>query len=128
MPILDSFKVVNVGSSSPSFSITKNGITFNKAVIETLKSPKYVVALLNEDTKQMAIQVAERTQKDSQIFVREREYDAPINVRWNFKNFTLSLASMMNWNLSEEKGYQIHGEYFSEELAIIFDFTKALPL
>lgn len=127
MSLFDSFKTVNVSASTPSFSITRNGITFNKSVLDILNLPDHVVVLLSEETKQMAIKKADINQQNAQAFLHGKQLGAT-NVRWNYKNFTLSLSKMMNWDLDKVKGYTIPGQYIASETAILFDFTKALSI
>ena len=73
MSILDGFKSFNFYEGVPYVSITKNGVTFNKAVIMKLNYPANVVLLINAEEKVIAIQKCTPDVKNSTTFYKENE-------------------------------------------------------
>ncbi|MBS7298108.1 MAG: hypothetical protein KIG65_03395 [Eubacteriales bacterium] len=123
--MFEGFKTINLAVGYPNLSITKNGVTFNKASVIKLGKPAMVKLMINEAEKQIAIQVADENDENATPFVKgEKKF---LNVRWNYKDFVYSLAQMMNWDL-EKDGYKVMGEYFSNEDALLFDLKKATKL
>ena len=53
--IFEGFKPFNFEEGIPYVSVTKNGVTFNKAVIMKLDYPEYIQLLINENTKQIVV-------------------------------------------------------------------------
>lgn len=123
--MFEDFKTINLAVGYPNLSITKNGVTFNKAAVIKLGKPAMVRLMVNEKEKQVAIQVTNREDESATPFVKgEKKF---LNVRWNYKDFVCSLAQMMEWDL-EKEGYKVVGEYFSKEDALLFDLKKATRL
>ena len=52
---LTGFKAFDFSEGVPYFSVTKNGLTFSKAVTLKLGCPSYVRLLINPDTKQVVL-------------------------------------------------------------------------
>jgi len=55
MSILEGFKTFNFNEGVPYISVTKHGITFSKGVVMKLNYPKYVVLLINKNSKQVLV-------------------------------------------------------------------------
>ena len=56
--MLDGFKQNNMAVGSSSVSITDNGIAFSKAAIVRIGKPEYVIFMIDEEGKRIAIQKA----------------------------------------------------------------------
>lgn len=120
MNILDGFKKINLNNSGPSVSISSYGLTFNKTVVETMSFPDYVVLLLDEESKRIAIQASENN-KDIPFCVNKSNR---VNARINNKEFVRGLFKLMNWALNEGS-YRVPGTWYVEEKVFIFDIKDA---
>jgi hypothetical protein len=126
MEMLSGFKTVNLTIGLPYLSITANGITFNKTCIVKLGKPSHVLLMMNDETKQLAIQVCDAENDEATPFLRN-EGKATLSVRWNNKDFLNTLSKLMDWDLNE-CGYKVNGEYLSDENAMLFDLNSATVL
>ena len=123
MALFDNFKTFDFSEGVPYVSITRNGITFNKAVVMKLGCPDYAILLINDIDKQIAIQVSTEDNPKSVQFFKEKK-SGLISVRWNGKDLMNTITDMMGWNL-EEKSYRADGILIKEENAMLFDFAQA---
>lgn len=122
--MFEDFKKVRLVSGFIYFSLTKNGLTFSRNAINQLGSPEYVRLLVNDKTKQVAIQVCDKNEKDKVKFVR----DGSDIVRWNNKVFIDSLLKLINQDINKlpyGKIYRVGGEYIPQENAILFNLKDA---
>lgn len=126
MPTLEGFSVLPLGNVSPSASITKNGVTFNKATAEKLNSD-YVLLLINEGTKQFAIQPCLPFQPQARPFLAAIKPGAP-SVRWSSKELLRVIQHLTGWALDGKGGYKVPGEYNKATDAMIFDLNHATPI
>lgn len=124
--MLSGFKPVNLIIGLPYVSITANGVTFNKPCIVKLGKPTHVLLMINDETKQMAIQVCDQEDDNATPFLRS-EGKSTLSVRWNNKDFLNQLSKMMDWDLNAS-GYKVNGEYLNDENAMIFDLNTATVL
>lgn len=124
--MLSGFKPVNLIIGLPYVSITANGVTFNKPCIMKLGKPTHVLLMVNDEAKQMAIQVCDQEDDNATPFLRS-EAKSTLSVRWNNKDFLNQLSKMMDWDLNVS-GYKVNGEYLSDENAMIFDLNTATVL
>jgi len=122
--MLEKFKKVNLTAGLPYVSITDNGMTFSKNAVVKMGKPKYVVLLINEDDKMIAIQICDENEESAIQFAKNTK---SINVRINNKDFLNTLSRLMNWDLKEE-GYRVLGEWYESEQVMIFDLTKVTPI
>lgn len=122
--MFEKFKKVNLTSGLPYVSITDNGITFSKSAVIKMGKPSYVELLMNEDDKQIAIKVCDKSEEDSIQFLRNAK---TVNVRWNNKDFLNTLSKMMDWKLKEE-GHRVLGEWYDNEKTMLFDLSIATPI
>ena len=58
---LSGFAVFDFSEGIPYFSVTSNGVTFNRAVTLKLGTPAFVRLLINESTRQVALQVCDES-------------------------------------------------------------------
>ena len=126
MSALDGFRPLNLNEGVPFVSITNNGVTFNKAVAMKLGYPQYVLPLIDETTKRIAIQVCDSNTPNAAAFYKSKATGV-LSVRWNGRDLLNTLKDMMNWDLDKE-GYKAEASIIREENAAIFDLTKAKPL
>ena len=107
-------------------SVTKNGLTFNKAVMSKLNFPRYTVLLINKAECQIAIQGYDVETPRAVPFYKVTDGKA-FSVRWNGKDLLNTIAEMMNWDLNKN-AFRIDGKLLPEERAILFDLTQARNL
>ena len=123
---LEGFEIFEFVVGTPTLSVTKNGVAFNKTTVEKLRKPETVLPLINKSSAQVAIKPCEYIDNGAQRFFREGNKVAN-GVRWNNKDLLDTISKMMKWNL-DNGGYKVKGTYFEDENAIVFDLRKAEPL
>ena len=123
MSMFDGFKSFNFDEGVPYVSITKNGVTFNKAVIMKLNYPANVVLLINAEEKVIAIQECTPDVKNSTTFYKENEKNI-LSVRWNARDLLNTLQDITGWDLSKDS-YRVDGILVVEENAMLFDLKTA---
>ena len=123
MALFDNFKTFDFTEGVPYVSITRNGITFNKAVVMKLGCPAYAILLINDIDKQIAIQVSSEENNKAVPFYKEKK-SGLISVRWNGKDLMNTITDMMQWDL-DEKSYRVDWLLIKEENAMLFDFSQA---
>ena len=123
---MDGFKSFNFSEGNPYVSITKNGLTFNKSSVIKTGYPEFVVLLINDDEKKIAIQRCGEETPNAMRFYKEKK-SGIISVRWNSKDLLNKLQFITGWDLSQD-AYSVDGIFLNEESAIIFDLTKAKKL
>ena len=129
MSVLDGFTVVSFGSTGPFASITPNGVTFNKSVVDRMNNAQYVLLLLNETEKKFAIQKCPQNAPQAMPFSAAIKPGAP-SVRWGSKEFLKVIKRMTGWTLEGKdcKGYKVIGEHHKQENLMIFDLNQATPV
>ncbi len=126
MSMFQDFQTFNFEEGVPYISITKNGVTFNKAVIMKLNYPKHVILLINPIAKKIAIQCCSQDTPNSVPFHKEKANNV-LSIRWNAKDLLNTLQDIAGWDLSKES-YRIDGILFKEVEAMVFDLTTAKEL
>lgn len=126
MSILENFKPFNFNEGVPYISVTSNGVTFNKSVIMKLNYAAYVVLLIDEETKRIAIQACTPETPNSTTFYKEKKSKV-LSVRWNGRDLLNTIQGFTGWDLSKG-GYRIDGTLLPEENAMIFDLNTAVEL
>jgi hypothetical protein len=124
MGLLDGFEVIDTITGSPTMSITKNGISFNKTTLEKLACPEYVRALIDKTNKKIAIVPCGKTDRGSRSFYKVGK-DTSNGARWNNYDLKQTIETLMKWNL-EEESWKITGLYSEEDNALIFDLSNAV--
>ena len=124
---LEGFKAFNFDEGVPYVSVTKNGVTFNKSVVMKLHYPKYVVLMVNDEKKQIAICPCAEDYPNSTSFFKENPKSRVISVRWNGKDLLNTLSDMMNWNL-EQDAYRVSGQLLNDGEFMLFDLLSASKL
>ena len=124
MSILDGFTTFNFNEGLPYVSVTKNGVTFNKGVIYKLRKPAFVVLLINEKLKQIAIKECDENTPNAVPFYNAAKKSNLLSVRWNPRDLLNTLSDMMGWDLQSES-YKIAGTLYLNEGVMLFDLEKA---
>ena len=125
---LDSFKPKKLIVGSPFISITLNGVSLNKSAVARLEYAEYVRILIDEDAKELAVQICNENDPNKESFVKLGKKDEVQYVRWNNREFTKQL---LNWAPREElkqSGFKVPGEFFPDEKVFIFAFDEAVSL
>lgn len=123
MGLLDGFKVIDAVTGVPSVSITKNGIAFNKTVVEKMGCPSYVCAMIDKENKRFAIVPCEKDAKGHRAFYKKGR-STSYGVRWNNADLRMTIEMLMDWNL-EESSWKVVGTYYEEENVLMFDLKEA---
>ncbi len=127
MSLLENFKPFNFKEGVPCVSVTNNGITFNKSVIMKLDYPEYVVLLIDDKSKRIAIQTCTQKTPNAVAFYNKDKRSNTLNVRWNGRDLLNTLKNMMGWDLSK-CGYRADGMLLEDEHAMLFDLSTAIEL
>lgn len=126
---LDNFKPRKLITGSPFISISpNNGVSLNKSALFRLDYPEYVRILINEDDKELAIQVCDESDPNKEAFIKPEKKESTQYVRWNNREF---IKQLTDWASNEDfktAGFKVPGEYLPEEKAFLFIFSKAVPL
>ena len=117
------FKEFDFNERTPYISVTKNGVTFNKGVVLKLGSPAFVVLLINEESKQVAIKSCTAETLRSNAFFKPNDRGV-LSVRWNSRDLLNTFKALTGWDL-EKESYRIEGHLLKEENAMLFDLNKA---
>lgn len=104
-------------------SITQNGITFYKEVIEAMGSPEYILLGFNEDKKMIGVKICDKDH-DNKI-----EFEAKRNnsyIRICDKKFIRFISSRANLNLDKKSRSRIYTALWDHELKILYiDLEKS---
>ena len=122
---LSGFSAFDFSEGVPYFSITQNGLTFNKAVVLKLGSPAFVRFLINEETHQVALQVCEESAPNAVAFYRPKK-NGVLSVRWSSQDLVSTFKRLLANNF-QEHGYRIDGELVENGL-MLFSLNAAKPL
>ena len=120
MSVLDAFKKISLNSSASAVSISNYGLTFNKAVLERMGSPKFVDLFLDEGGKRLAIKQANSETGIPFSTSNERR----VNARINNKEFARKLFELMGWEY-RNVSYKVLGEWLDDEQIFVFNFMQA---
>lgn len=123
MSLFEGFETFNFDEGVPYVSVTKNGVTFNKAVIMKMGYPEYVVLLINMQEKKIALKKCTNETPNHTSFYKDNDRKI-LSVRWNAKDLLNTLQDMTGWDLAKNS-YRIDGILIKEEEAMLFDFANA---
>ncbi|WP_418747189.1 hypothetical protein [Frisingicoccus sp.] len=123
---LSKFRTFDFNEGVPYFSITNNGITFNKSVIMKMKYPTHVRLLINESEKQVAVQACGEFDDKAVQFYKEKP-NGVLSVRWNAKDLINTIARLCDWNL-DRTSYKVNGVLVPELNLMLFDLNKAVTM
>ena len=111
--LLEGFRKITLATGVPSMSITKNGITFNKAAVIKMDKAQSIFLFLNSSEKKIAIQKCDP--------------EADGAVPFNNGDFIHTVSKMMDWQL-DRAGYKCLGDAYPEEGVMIFDLSSAVEI
>jgi len=121
--MLEGFEPIELMTGSPVLSVTNNGISFNKNVINKMGRPDYIRFMINTNSKQLAIQKVDENIAASVPFIR-KNVDNKNGIRYNNRDLENTIATLMDWDLST-KTYRVDGVYQEDDAAMIFNLTTA---
>ena len=98
---------------------------FSKGVVAKLGKPSRVELLINDIDKQFIIRACNINKICSNAFYKENSKTK--YVRWNNKNLLMTIANIMDCDLSKY-AYRVDGQYIIEEKAILFDLNNAVKV
>lgn len=123
---LENFIPFDFTEGAAYVSVTKNGLTFNKAVMSKLNFPRHATLLINGVDRKIAIQGYDFEAPRSVPFYKGTDSKA-VSVRLTGKDLLNTIAEMMQWDLSNSS-YRIDGKLLPAERAVVFDLTQARNL
>ena len=121
---LSGFAVFDFSEGIPYFSVTSNGVTFNRAVTLKLGTPAFVRLLINESTRQVALQVCDESTPKAVAFYKPKTNGA-LSVRWNAQDLVATFKRLMESDL--QHGFRVNGELVENGL-MVFDLNTAKAL
>lgn len=121
---LSGFAVFDFSEGIPYFSVTSNGVTFNRAVTLKLGTPAFVRLLINESTRQVALQVCDESAPKAVAFYKPKT-NGVLSVRWNAQDLVATFKRLMESDL--QHGFRVNGELVENGL-MVFDLNTAKAL
>ena len=121
---LSGFAVFDFSEGIPYFSVTSNGGTFNRAVTLKLGTPAFVRLLINESTRQVALQVCDESTPKAVAFYKPKT-NGVLSVRWNAQDLVATFKRLMESDL--QHGFRVNGELVENGL-MVFDLNTAKAL
>ena len=121
---LSGFAVFDFSEGIPYFSVTSNGVTFNRAVTLKLGTPAFVRLLINESTRQVALQGCDESTPKAVAFYKPKT-NGVLSVRWNAQDLVATFKRLMESDL--QHGFRVNGELVENGL-MVFDLNTAKPL
>lgn len=121
---LSGFAVFDFSEGIPYFSVTSNGVTFNRAVTLKLGTPAFVRLLINESTRQVALQVCDESTPKAVAFYKPKT-NGVLSVRWNAQDLVATFKRLMESDL--QHGFRVNGELVENGL-MVFDMNTAKAL
>lgn len=121
---LSGFSVFDFSEGIPYFSVTSNGVTFNRAVTLKLGTPAFVRLLINESTRQVALQVCDESTPKAVAFYKPKT-NGVLSVRWNAQDLVATFKRLMESDL--QHGFRVNGELVESGL-MVFDLNTAKAL
>ena len=115
------FVAFDFSAGWPYFSVTKNGMTFSKAVTVKLGYPEYTRFLINQETKQVILQACNKNDPNATSFYRARKTNV-FSVRWNSHDLIATMERLFG-NSFDNAGYRVDGELIDER-TMLFDLKK----
>lgn len=118
--MFENFKKINLTVGLATITLSANGLSFSKTSISKLGCAKRVNILLNEESKQLAIQACSDDDTEGTPFAKNKNVQF---VRWNNRDFIKTISRLIGVNLGANN-YRIEGEYISSENALLFDLNN----
>lgn len=124
--MLEGFEPIKLVTGTPTMSVTKNGVAFNKTAVEKLGCPPFAIPMIDRAGSRFAIVARDYEENDTKRFYQKGR-DTSNGVRWNNNDLIATFESMMGWNI-EQMGVKVKGVYSEIDRAIIFDLHEASPI
>ena len=121
---LSGFAVFDFSEGIPYFSVTSNGVTFNRAVTLKLGTPAFVRLLINESTRQVALQVCDESTPKAVAFYKPKT-NGVLSVRWNAQDLVATFKRLIESDF--QHGFRVNGELVDNCL-MVFDLNTAKAL
>ena len=121
---LSGFAVFDFSEGIPYFSVTSNGVTFNRAVTLKLGTPAFVRLLINESTRQVALQVCDESTPKAVAFYKPTT-NGVLSVRWHAQDLVATFKRLIESDL--QHGFRVNGELVENGL-MVFDLNTAKAL
>lgn len=121
---LTGFTAFDFSQGVPYFSITANGLTFNKAVTMKLGLPAYARLLINAETKQVALQACSEETPQAIPFYRPKK-NGVLSIRWNSQDLLATFKDLLDSDL--QHGFRVDGKLVENGL-MLFNLKGARPL
>lgn len=122
---LTGFKVFDFSEGVPYFSVTRNGLTFSKAVTLKMGCPSHVRLLINHETRQVVLQTCQETTPRAVPFYREKSNEI-YSVRWNSRDLIATFERLLGTTF-ENHGFRVEGILIDDQ-TMLFDLNDAKPL
>lgn len=122
---LTGFEVFDFSEGTPYFSITKNGMTFSKAVTLKLGRPTFARLLINAETKQVVLQACAEETPRAVPFYREKANEV-YSVRWNSRDLIATFERLFGTTF-ENHGFRVEGALVDSQ-TMLFDLNHAKAL
>lgn len=121
---LTGFVAFDFSQGVPYFSITANGLTFNKAVTMKLGLPAYARLLINAEAKQVALQACDEKTPQAIPFYKPKK-NGVLSIRWNSQDLLATFKELLDSDL--QHGFRVDGKLIENGL-MLFDLKEARPL
>ena len=118
---MEGFVLFDVDEGIPAITVTENGVTFNKTVVKLLGNPDYVRLFVNEETRQLALQVCEKDAPKSARFYTENKRGV-FGIRWNKGGLNRLVRKL--YAETTANGFHVDGTLMDDKM-IVFDFRNA---
>lgn len=124
--MLEGFEPMKLVTGTPTMSVTKNGVAFNKTAIEKLGCPPFAIPMLDRAGNRFAIVGRDYEDNDTKRFYQNGR-ETSSGVRWNNNDLIATFENMMGWNIAH-MGVKVKGRYSEDDRAIIFELYDAEPI
>lgn len=120
------FKPFDFSEGIPKISVTENGVTFGRGVVNKLGKPEYIVLMINDEKHQIVIKRAIKETKFSYRFYRQSKIRVEkniVSVRINNTELLSRMSRLMNWDFALYS-YSVEGVIVDDQ-TILFDLNNA---
>ena len=122
--MLDGFEPLVIASGTPYLAVTKNGVAFNKSVVEKMEKAEFIQLFIDRNGRRFAISKCEKDDENSLRFYRGR--DVSDGVRMNNSDLRETLSDLAQKD--SNAGFRVRGSYQPQEHALIFDLSDPEPI
>lgn len=97
---LSGFSAFDFSEGVPYFSVTLNGLTFNRSVVLKLGSPTYVRLLINEESRQVRFRFAKKQRRRQWRFNKPKK-NGVLSVRWSSQDLVATFKRIIGKQISK---------------------------